>query len=135
MAQNDWKLTSCSHNIFRSVNSYAEQLSSMFIQRPKNRGFPSLTCGIQDHPQDHPCYIQPEEEKPAGESCGRFIWDKQGNSVHDFTSHAPGWKVMAVPNYKESMKHSLGRATSQVHPHGKGNMNFWIWFVISNSHE
>lgn len=52
--------------------------------------------------------------------------DKHGNGAHNFSSHASGWKAIAVPNDKECRKGSLGRAaTSKVQvPLWKGKHEF-----------
>ena len=138
MAPKDWKWMSCSHNIFRSVNSYAEQLSSMFIHGPSNRGLPASTCGIQDRSWAHLHHTQPEEGKPCRRVMWRFTCNKQGNSVHYVSSHPHGRKVMAIPN---PVRAAWGTVLAgQLRPrysfhYGKLNMNFWIWLVISDTCE
>lgn len=117
-----WEFTSCSHNIFRSVNSYAKQLSSMLIQGHKKRGFPSSTCGIQDHSWDHLHYIHPEEEKPQRRVMWKVYMEQARKqcSLLQLTSLWPNpitgkvWStVLARQLFPRYNFHS-----------GKGNMNF-----------
>lgn len=114
MAQKDWKFTSCSHNILKSVNSYTDQLSSMqSFRNPKTEGFYLHYVSFKNTVQVISITSSQKKKIPGGEPWGRLIRTSI-DMLLIMSAHIP-IASHSYTSYKECRKGSFGRATiSQV---------------------